>query len=430
MACRLADSNAYADLLKQDSLQGSEERERFTARFTTGETYFFRDLGQLDLLVRHLLPELIRRHAADRRLRLWSAGCASGEEPYSLAILLREKFPQLAGWKLEIFASDINSQALEQARCGTYSDWSFRVVDESRKHMHFRRNGGKWQIAPEIQAMVQFLRTGLYADAIPDPAMGLANFDLIICRNVFIYMDSKAVAGIATKFAAALNDGGYLVTGHSELLGCYVHGLQTRVFPESVVMHKQRAKPPAMAVESRPAAEKPVRPVPAPPRIGSLPPLPAPTPKPPPPGVEEQLDGLLQQARGLADRGRAVEAGQVCEQALALAPLAPWPYFLLAQLALERGDAPQAQTLLKKVVYLEPALVAGWLELGALYEREGRATDAQRMRQTARRELIRLPGDTPVRPFENTTAADLLTYLEQESGGAAGQAPATARLSA
>lgn len=419
----------YGELLDEDSAAGRRERELLTVQFTTGESYFYRDQGQFDLLAGKILPELIERRANERRLRIWSAGCAAGEEPYSLAMLIDELAPRLAGWNVLILGSDISIQALEKARRGEYGEWSFRTLDTERKQRYFKRCGNQWRIDPCLLDMVTFRSGDLLRDRFPDAQSGLNDFDLILCRNVFIYLDAQAVARITAKFAEALADGGYLVTGHSELFGHDAAPLRVRMFAQSAVFQKT-AQPAAKTGLGEALAQVPV------PAVAALLPLIAiepqaprvqhsPAPAMPPPTPTPDCDRLMQAAWRDADRGMPDEAERDCRKAIAIAAFDPRPYYLLAQLAQERGDAMQSKILLKKVIYLDPSFIAAYLELGALHAQAGDGERARRMFETVRAALKKLPAQTVIAPYGESTAADLLAYVERLLGLPAGETAAS-----
>lgn len=209
---KLASEADYHQLLlsfNRTELAG--EHEQLSLGLTTGETYFFRDHGQIDLLGQHILPELIERNRTQRRLRIWSAGCSSGEEPYSLAMLLDELNEDLSNWQISILGTDINSEALVKARQGHYSDWSFRQVNEHYKQRYFQLIQTKWALKPHIRQRVQFRRFNLVTEPFPSACGDICQMDLILCRNVFIYLEPCMVSQIADKMTASLVDGGYLM---------------------------------------------------------------------------------------------------------------------------------------------------------------------------------------------------------------------------
>jgi chemotaxis protein methyltransferase CheR len=363
-----------------------------------GETYFFRDHGQFDLLRLRLLPELIEHRRTAKTLRVWSAGCASGEEAYSLAMVVDMLLPERDGWNILILGSDIDPAALAKARRGSYGKWSFRMAPPALKQRYFQRQGDEWVLNERIRRMVTFRAGDLIGDSFPAEELG--SMDLILCRNVFIYFAADAVTAVADKLAAALSEGGYLMTGHTELIGQRMRNMQNRLFAEGVV--HQRIVPnvpvaPLSTVVHRPARIAPAAALAKRPRRVL------------PPAAPEDL---LAAARELADRGEYGLAEQTCHQALALAPLASEPHFLLAQLAQLRGDFEQAGGLLDKTLYLDPRCVAAHLELAALCERAENLPRAQTLRRAALDIVRALPADTAIEPYE-TSAAEMAQWLAQ-----------------
>ena len=228
--------------------------------------------------------------------------------------------------------------------------------------------------------------------------------DLILCRNVFIYFEPDAVSRVADKLAAALNEGGYLMTGHTELIGHRMRNMHIRLFVEGVVY--QRGAP----IVS-PAAE-----IIAPDRIAPLPTA-APAalaqcPARVPPSAVPCAEDLLVAAHEFADRGDYGLAERTCRQALTIAPLAAGPHFLLAQLAQLRGDFEQAGGLLDKTLYLDPRSIAAHLELAALCERAENLPRAQTLRRAALDIVRTLPDDATIEPYD-TTASEMARWLAQ-----------------
>lgn len=372
----------------------------------SGETYFFRDRGQFDLLRLRLLPELIERQRGTKTLRLWSAGCASGEEAYSLAILVDMLLPARDGWEVVIVGSDIDPSALAKARRGHYGEWSFRMVPATLRQRYFQRLGGEWALNDSIRRMVTFTTVDLLGD--PFPQGELQAMDLILCRNVLIYFGADAVAAIANKLAVTLQAGGYLMTGHTELMGIRLPALQSRLFADGVVYQRRVPEPAAVTTPAR-AASSPARAAPAPDKPRPMTPQPAasaPTP-----------EQLLAQAHAFADRGEYAAAEQRCRSALAAAPLAAEGHFLLAQLAQLKGNFTQAAQLLDKTLYLDPGHLPAYLELAALCERTENLPRVRSLRRAALEIVRALPGDTVIEPYE-TTAAEMAQWLSEESATA------------
>jgi len=372
-----------------------------TAPRTNGETYFFRDHGQFDLLRLRVLPELIGRRRGEKTLRLWSAGCASGEEAYSLAMLVDMLLPQRDDWDILILGSDIDEAALAKARRGHYRQWSFRMAPPTLQQRHFRRNGAEWILNERIRRMVAFHAGDLVGKAFP--AGELQDMDLILCRNVFIYFDPDAVSAVADKLAATLSEGGYLMTGHTELIGHRMPNMQSRLFVEGVVYRRVAAPEFTAPAAKTPAATSKVARFAPPPVSGECEPGMA---------IGPDAQDLLAAARELADRGDYDMAERACRQVLAVAPLDAQPHFLLAQLAQLRGDFEQAGGLLDKTLYLDPRSVAAHLELAALCERADNLPRAQTLRRAALDIVRALPDATVIEPYE-TSAAEMAQWLAQ-----------------
>lgn len=268
---------------------------------TTTESYFFRDQGQFSLLRETILPELIdrkrsqgTRHRGEAAptlpLRIWSAGCSTGEEAYSLAILLRETIADWHDWHIVILGTDINQNTLTTAQRGIYSDWSFRHTEMHLRQTYFRPHRDGWEILPEIRHMVTFRYGNLVQDPFPSPHSGLYDFDLILCRNVFIYFDAETIRRVLQKFYASLVPNGYLITGHTELYGQTLPPFRVCSFPQSVLYQRSLAQDlPAHLAAAPPTPLLPSLPQPVVPRTiaSPLPPItvPQPAPLPHPPTV-------------------------------------------------------------------------------------------------------------------------------------------------
>lgn len=424
---KLSTPEEYCQLLDSGA-DHRREQEQLSILLTTGETYFFRDKGQFALLRETILPELIERRKAERALRIWSAACASGEEAYSLAMLLNELLPQQADWNLFILGTDINAESIEKARRGFYSPWSFRMIEVGLQQKHFRPHKDAWQLDARIRGMVQFRVGNLLTDKFPDAVSDLHDMDLILCRNMFIYFEPDAVARIAAKLADTLAQGGYLITGHGELHARLVKGLRARMFPESVAYQKisdfglrsAELKPTTPIMDwglARRLAVSPstiLRTGVANPNMTNV-------------GVHAshqpaKSESAIQTPQSAnetawqyANLGNLDKAAQSCREAIKIDRFHAEPYHLLALIAQERGDLAEAKSLLKQAIYLDPAFIAAYLELGEIYARENDAPRARKMRANARDILKTLPAETPVAAMGASTAGEILLYLEKQN---------------
>jgi len=183
---------------------------------TTNETYFFREEKQLKAFSEEILPEIIQEKQAkgEHRIRVWSAGCSTGEEPYSIAMILYEK-PNLKGWDIDIFASDISSKALAKARKAVFTSNSFRNVNEDIINTYFIKEGDKYKLKDHIRNMVTFGKLNIIDEK---KLVLLGELDVIFCRNVLIYFDTEAKKKAVENFYSRLRKNGFLLLGHSESL--------------------------------------------------------------------------------------------------------------------------------------------------------------------------------------------------------------------
>lgn len=213
--------------------EGRAELGRAVDLLTTNETYFFRERQQLHVFERVVLPALAEANATRRRLTLWSAGCSTGEEVYTLAMIVAS-MPRLVGWDVRIFGSDINRGVLERARRGVYREASFRAMPGEYLRFFEEHPDGR-AVRPEIRASCHFGHLNLLERA---KVIAVGAVDAIFCRNVLIYFDTKSRARVVTDLGARLVPGGYLLLGHSESLPSGVHELEV-VLPRRDMVYRR-----------------------------------------------------------------------------------------------------------------------------------------------------------------------------------------------
>ena len=203
----------YYQYLRYDP-SGPREMEELIERITTHETYFFREQYQLDAFSDEILPDLANRWNRQRRIAVWSAGCSTGEEVYTIAMLLLES-GLFKGWNIRVAGSDISRKVLATARAATYGENSFRTTDASLKRRYFVENGGRWTVRDDVRSMCSFGQLNLVST---ERFRVLGPCDVIFCRNVLMYLSQEARHRVVEAFYDRLTPGGYLLLGHSESL--------------------------------------------------------------------------------------------------------------------------------------------------------------------------------------------------------------------
>ncbi len=203
----------YYQYLRYDPA-GPREMEELVERITTHETYFFRAQYQLDGLTDEILPELATLHDRQRRLSIWSAGCSTGEEVYTIAMLLLET-GKFRGWSMRVAGSDISRKVLTTARTALYGENSFRTTTDAQRRKYFVEKDNRWQVRDEVRALCSFGQLNLLST---DRFRVLGPCDVIFCRNVLMYLSQEARHRVVEAFFDRLTPGGYLLLGPSESL--------------------------------------------------------------------------------------------------------------------------------------------------------------------------------------------------------------------
>ncbi|MCB2190497.1 MAG: hypothetical protein KQI62_02970 [Deltaproteobacteria bacterium] len=422
----------------------SELWDQVISGLTIGETYFFRDRSQFNALRFQLLPEIIERRRSERRLRLWSAGCSSGEEPYSLAMLLTEIIPDLDRWSVSILGTDINKDSLRRARQGLYKKWSFRQVGADTVQKFFVPRDGLYELNPRIKSMVNFSYLNLSENNYPSLMTNTCAMDLILCRNVIIYLPDEQVQAMVRRFAGSLSPQGWLMVAATETDPRGFSGFATRNLGSAAVYQlrdgdEPEPRSPWEFDDCQPRRE--TQPVTL--KVKPLPTQSAPQPEPRPPltagpdalsqarrmmetGRYQSARCLLEQGRGsrrataslwlkgarrLANLGKLAEASYWCEKSLEAEPLLAEAHHCRALVALEEGDSLLAEEHLRKALYLEPNHLAGHFSLATLYRRLGLSQKAQLHGRQAIRLASSLPPEQSIPEADGLAAGRIVTML-------------------
>ncbi len=444
----LESAERYCALLDSNGQGAVEEWQKLIALLTTGETYFLRDLGQMEVLRKRLLPKLIKNRSGRRPLRIWSAGCSTGEEPYSIAILIKELTRTEPLPEIEIVGTDINKEALSKADKGIYGEWSFRGIAPDFMERYFKKEKKGWRIDDSIREMVSFSEKSLSHLDYPSYASGLHDMDLILCRNVLIYLKREVVPGIIERLLKSLRGDGYLMVGHSEILSGNYGGLKPCLFPESIVYsHTDGTETTAS------------KPLPATDRIRVIKRLPvkarfsrsSASKRPAPRAlvkaasstvtmnglrrlfnrasygeavraakallteIPRDFDLLHLLARAYANMGEYGEALVTAARASNVKPLSIDIYFLMAHIHQELGNRAETREMLRKILYLSPLSVAAYLELAALDESDNEREKARTIRTKALEILKELPEGVEVAQYGGVTAGELIEHIAHTS---------------
>ncbi len=373
-----------------------------------GETYFFRDAQAFDHLAARVLEPLIAaRRSSTRHLRLWSAACSTGEEAWSLAMLVANMLPDWRDWNISILATDINSSALQKARAGRYGSWSMRsgLPPQSRNWLHACADG-QAEVHPDLRALVRFARLNLAGSDYPSAASQTLSMDLVLCRNVLIYFEPARACEVLARLGATLIPGGWLVTGAVELPRQGAPGLELVSTGELTALRRGSTDPTPNAARltsaSRTAAiqGQSIRPM-----VPALAPPSACVEAPPAP------DALVRQARRHADAGDLPRAEQLCRRAIEQDKLDPEASHLLAVILHERGAIDEAMAALRRTLYLDPGHVLARFALGSLAMQHGQPQAGRRHLAHARTRLASCAPDEPLQDSGGLTAGELEGFI-------------------
>ena len=408
-----------------------DELDTLASHLTTSETYFFRDTALFRHLESELLPALIeKRRARGMRLRFWCAGCCTGEEAYTLAIVLHRLIPDLHRWNISLLATDINLPCLAKARAGVYGPWSFRGNTAWNDTRFFTAGPGKnFTVRPELRSFVRFDYLNLARNDFPSFLNGTSDIDVLLCRNVLMYFEPGVARDVFGRFSAALVEDGWLVVAPSELSLVRNDLFTTEHFETTILHRKAGPLPPA----PRSVAFAPVPSAP-PPRPAIVSPT-APVAKVPAlRATLEQAESLYARhehaaaqmiAEGLvatpppdakalrlltricADEGRLAEAMAWCVKAIAADRVNPSGYYLRALVLQEQGFHAEAGDALRQTLYLDPDFIIAHFKLGALAHAIGDTANARRHWRNSAQLLARCGPDEILPESEGLSTARL-----------------------
>jgi len=377
------------------------------SNLTVPETYFWREKAIFKALTDSILPELIKKKISEEKsIRIWSAGCASGEEPYSIAIALLETIPKISNWDISILATDINPKALALAETGIYCPWSFRNSPDWLRNRYFSQpDDQKYEIIPEIRKMVTFSVFNLTGNDFLSTICENHKIDIIFCRNVLMYFTKEWMTKVSMNLYNSLSDEGWLIVSSCELSSQLFSQFATVSFPDAFLYRKgkngsahslsmeaiskvdfnsstfqtlQPSSSKALAKEdlqhlsgialsdtqrsfSDSAIEE---------RLQE------------PESIDDTHEKLISDKvfaiRLLANKGYLSESLSLCDEVIALEKLSPGLYFLRASILQELDKISEAIISLRKAIYINPDYVMGHFTLGNLFIMQGKSENAKR----------------------------------------------------
>lgn len=412
--------------------------EALAGHLTIGETYFFREIKSFEILEKHILPEIIHSRK-EKFLRIWVAGCSTGEEPYSISILLKRIIPDLKDWNITILATDINTNAIRKASEGVYRKWSFRETPLWVRERYFTKTKeGSFETYPEIKKMVTFAYHNLAEDPYPSLLNNTYAMDIIFCRNVLMYFVPEVAKKVIQNFYCSLSDKGWLIVSPGEVSSVLYPQFVTINFEDTIIYKKDIRKYKEVEPETEPVIP-PVREYREP-----LPAIPVKDPweeAPLKPEVNpydealalykeglygvvvEKLSGVLLRDRGdpkgltllaraYANQGKIEEALKCSERAIDADKLDPSLHYLRATILQELGKIEEAILSLKKTLYLNPDSVLAHFSLGNLALRQGKFKEQERHFMNALSLLSKYKQEDILEESEGITAGRLTEIIK------------------
>lgn len=403
---------------------------------TIGETYFFRDPAVWTALEAEILPGLIAaRRATDRHLRIWSAGCSTGEEAYSAAILLARLLPDLAAWNVAVLGTDIDADALARAEQGVYREWSFRGVPDGVRQIHFEEAGrGRFRVKALGSDLPRFAYLNLVDDVYPSVMNGTNATDVLFCRNVLMYFERSAAEAVVGRFHRAIVDGGWLIVAAAEADAALFPGFAPVRIGDALLYRKEGATdcastipgnrngygtvqdggagaaPRSVAIFGADAGDRegegrsiveiddPRRPREEHRRAVDEP---SSSPK-----------ALALSCRDCANRGEFDEARRLGQAAVAADKSDAGLRYLLASVFEESGRPEDAKAALRQALFLDPDHVLAHFALANLLRRLGQTSRAAAHFSVARRLLDARAADFPLPDGEGLTAGRLREIID------------------
>ena len=454
------DPKACVQLLVSPDLT-KKQLDTLIDHLTIGETFFFRDKNLFQAIKDQILARWVKlRQGSNNSLRFWSAGCCTGEEPYSIAMLLDQMKPEIQDWKITILATDINAHFLKKAEKGFYSRWSFRDTPDNIVKRYFKKRGeNRFEIAPNLKKMVNFCQLNLAEKDFPLPLNDAHSMDMIFCRNVLMYFAPETRARVIRRLTQSLVEGGWLVVSPSETAFVQQPDLNTVRFPGAVLLRKGPAR---KDEETRKKGPEPVRIKRKNHKKAPCLPLKQEGTKPGKlrrwtdikdgENLEKLKQDIYQEALSLYEMGRYEESAKKLSlllsdvennggdfllssesmallakafanlgrlekaikwsrQAVNTEKLNPGHHHLLSTIYQEQGDIKGSIRSLKHTLYLDPEFVLAHFALGNLTLKEGRFSESMKHFNNARALLLSMEPEKILPYSDGMTAGRLIEVI-------------------
>lgn len=382
----------YINFLENSSIYIEPEWVLILEALNISETYFYRDKNQIQLLESIILPQLMKNLEHIKSIKIWSAGCSSGEEVYTLVFLTRNLFSR--EWQVKILGSDLNQNSIQKAKTASYDDWSLRSLPENLKSKYFISNGKKFLVKTEYKTNVTFQLEDFLSSNY------LEEYDLIVCRNVLIYLNENGKKLALEKFANALKPKGFLMLGHSEG-GLSISNQFSTKYHSNLVYYTKKTQTQNIILEnysSHSCVPIELKQENSDPKISSL---------------SFQLS--WQRAKSYADMGKLDLAINECLQILKLEPTNCEVLYFLAHIYESENKHQEAEKIYLKIIELDPDFLEAYLSLASFYFTSGRISDSKFIKNRA---FARLENKDLQRKYESkgNSLETVRAFLADEKG--------------
>ena len=358
----------YLEYLTEKTNFAENEWKIILDALNISETYFLRDAGQFEILEKHIIPSILEKNNVSKKINIWSAGCSTGEEPYSIAILLNELLPNIASWDISVLATDVNEKSIEKAMEGNYMEWSFREMPPEKVTKHFTQRKNLYQVNDSIKKNIQFRVNNLLETAYHN------EFDLILCRNVFIYFDDNSKKTVLNKFDRSIKENGYMLLGHSEAPHLIPDSFESIVNQKSIYYRKKIISSPVNISETNNLPKT---------KIEIKKNISQTTPQKVFKAQFDNSKNKIELAKNLTNNGHLPEAEKILQNILAENPSNHEAIFLQGQILEAKGNFDSAENRYKKAIYLEPLFLESYLNLSNLYTSLNKMEEAIKIKNAA-----------------------------------------------